>query len=77
MVTLMWDEIRWDGLLEGLYSIYYGYTNMLCALFAVIVLYYLWRLWTFTIDPSLHHNEPRPLPYWIPCESRQISWQPS
>ncbi|KAF2815105.1 cytochrome P450 [Mytilinidion resinicola] len=25
-----------------------------------------WRLWTFTLRPLLHPNEPRPLPYWIP-----------
>lgn len=27
----------------------------------------LWRLWKFTIRPRLHPDEPKELPYWIPC----------
>ena len=27
----------------------------------------LWRLWAFTIVPLLRPDEPRDLPYWIPC----------
>ena len=32
-----------------------------------IVVYLLWRLWEFTIKPLLHPDEPRELPYTIPC----------
>jgi len=32
-----------------------------------IVVYLLWRLWEFTIRPLLHPDEPRELPYTIPC----------
>ena len=28
----------------------------------------LWRLWRFTIAPSYRPNEPKQLPYWIPCK---------
>lgn len=28
----------------------------------------LWRFWTFTIRPLLYPNEPKEVPYWIPCE---------
>ena len=33
-----------------------------------ILLLLLWRLWTFTIFPSLRPREPRTIPYWIPSE---------
>ncbi|KAL4862857.1 hypothetical protein BDV12DRAFT_190125 [Aspergillus spectabilis] len=26
-----------------------------------------WRLWRFTIGPSLHPDEPKEVPYWVPC----------
>jgi hypothetical protein len=29
----------------------------------------LWRLWTFTLLPWLNPNEPKEVPYWIPCKS--------
>ncbi len=28
----------------------------------------LWRVWTFTVLPWLHPDEPEQIPYWIPCE---------
>ena len=28
-----------------------------------------WRLWAFTIRPIWYPNEPKELPYWIPCRS--------
>ena len=28
----------------------------------------LWRLWIFTVRPLLKPDEPKILPYWIPCE---------
>ena len=28
----------------------------------------LWRLWKFTILPLFEPNQPKRLPYWIPCE---------
>jgi hypothetical protein len=31
-----------------------------------------WRLWRFTIWPLFHPEEPRELPYWIPCTFDQI-----
>ena len=41
------------------------------ALQAIILLtgsLLLWRLWRFTILPLLEPNQPKRLPYWIPCE---------
>lgn len=29
---------------------------------------FLWRLWTFTVLPSLRSSEPKELPYWVPCK---------
>ncbi|KAL2808469.1 putative cytochrome P450 [Aspergillus granulosus] len=34
-----------------------------CAVLCIMV----WRLWRFTIRPILHPDEPKELPYWIPC----------
>lgn len=28
----------------------------------------LWRFWKFTVLPILEPDEPKRLPYWIPCE---------
>ena len=30
----------------------------------------LWRLWKYTVLPFLKPEEPKRLPYWIPCESQ-------
>ena len=41
------------------------------ALQAIILLtgsLLLWRLWKFTILPLFEPNQPKRLPYWIPCE---------
>ena len=37
---------------------------------AVIVLVglLLWRFGAFTVVPLLHPNQPKEVPYWIPCE---------
>ena len=37
-------------------------------LLLVITALLLWRLWTFTILPWLNPNEPKEVPYWIPCK---------
>ena len=34
----------------------------------VLVLFFAWRAWRFTIEPLMKPGEPRELPYWIPCE---------
>ncbi|KAI1266398.1 putative cytochrome p450 [Xylariaceae sp. FL1019] len=36
------------------------------AFLLVAVSLLIWRVWRFTIYPSLHPNEPRNLPYWVP-----------
>lgn len=35
-----------------------------------LALLLLWRLWMFTILPILRPNDPKELPYWIPCECK-------
>lgn len=40
--------------------------------FALLLVLLSWRLWRFTILPLLRPNEPRELPYWIPC--KLLSW---
>lgn len=45
-----------------------SFNVVLCVLpffFALLA----WRLWAFTIRPVWHPNEPKELPYWIPCKS--------
>lgn len=32
------------------------------------VAWLIWRVWAFTILPALRPNEPKQVPYWIPCE---------
>lgn len=27
----------------------------------------VWRFWRFTVSPKIHPNDPKELPYWIPC----------
>ena len=39
-----------------------------CILFLCSTVLVIWRLWAFTIKPALHPDEPKGLPYWIPCE---------
>lgn len=34
----------------------------------VLGLFFVWRVWRFTIEPMMKPSEPRELPYWIPCE---------
>lgn len=37
-------------------------------LLLLIIATSVWRLWTFTLFPWLNPNEPKEMPYWIPCE---------
>lgn len=34
--------------------------------FALILL--SWRVWRFHVIPAIHPNDPKELPYWIPCK---------
>lgn len=34
---------------------------------AVIACLVTWRIWNFTLRPIAYPNEPKELPYWIPC----------
>ncbi|KAL5337981.1 putative cytochrome P450 [Aspergillus crustosus] len=44
---------------------------MLSILSGSAVLFYLtWRLWRFTIRPSLYPDEPKEVPYLVPCINR-------
>lgn len=36
------------------------------------LLWVLWRLWTFTILPAFRPDEPKQVPYLIPCESTAL-----
>jgi hypothetical protein len=31
-----------------------------------LLLLVLWRVWSFTIVPTMNPDEPRALPYWLP-----------
>lgn len=57
----MLKEIVCDGLLSGLLSPWRVYLVPILALL-------VWRLWRFTVIPWLRPDEPKELPYWIPCK---------
>lgn len=42
----------------------------ICMLGLVILslAWLLWRLWSFTVLPYFRPDEPKNLPYWIPCK---------
>lgn len=42
----------------------------LCTISAILL---LWRLWVFTVLPALRPDEPKELPYWIPCKHAEIT----
>lgn len=44
------------------------FSTPLMILAIVLVLFFAWRVWRFTIEPMMKPGEPRELPYWIPCE---------
>ena len=39
---------------------------ILAILFLTLV-WLIWRMWTFSIHPRLHPDEPKKLPYMVPC----------
>ena len=41
----------------------------------LIILFLVWRLWKFYIWPEIDHDEPKAIPYWVPCWSLYTSWQ--
>lgn len=43
-----------------------GYLRVLYIIATLALLLLTWRIWTFTILPVLHPQEPKQLPYWIP-----------
>ncbi|KAL4766752.1 cytochrome P450 [Aspergillus nidulans var. acristatus] len=48
--------------------------NTLSKLFGCAVLCILtWRIWRFTIRPFFHPDEPKEVPYWIPCISLDLT----
>ena len=34
----------------------------------------LWRVWSFTIRPLLHPDEPKEIPYWTPVLGHLLSF---
>ena len=38
------------------------------ALLVLSLAWLSWYIWNFTIVPLLKPDEPRYLPYWVPCE---------
>jgi hypothetical protein len=34
----------------------------------VVIALLLWRLWRFTLRPCFYVDDPKELPYWIPCK---------
>jgi hypothetical protein len=62
--------IDWTG--QGLSWVNQEYPALTVAVTSACVLV-LWRIWRFTILPSYHPNDPKELPYWIPCKLTPLS----
>lgn len=67
MLSSFGDVVR-----QPTYSAWSSISNTCKSIFMATLLlatwYMLWRLWRFTIRPHLRPDEPKELPYWIPCE---------
>lgn len=44
-------------------------SRVLSAAATAVLLYLSWRIWSFTISPSLHPERPLIYPYWFPGRS--------
>lgn len=47
-----------------------GLLKIVACFLAPVVLF---RIWAFGLKPLLHPDEPKELPYWIPCKNPLIS----
>jgi hypothetical protein len=47
-----------------------AHSTLISITAAAVLALLLWRLWRFTITPALYPDDPKELPYWIPCKSR-------
>lgn len=56
------------GVLPGLSELDGRLVMALKVFTATSALLLLWRWWRFTARPTFTPNEPKELPYWIPCE---------
>lgn len=45
----------------------YEENTLVCTIGFTVVLVF-WRVWKFHLRPSLHPEDPKELPYWVPCE---------
>ena len=46
------------------------YLSALCILSTCLL---LWRIWAFTVLPALQPDEPKELPYWVPCKPGEMA----
>lgn len=53
--------LQWEKILEIP-------TSLLLGLVVPSSIWLLWRLWSFTVLPNFRPEEPKELPYWIPCK---------
>ena len=45
--------------------------------YMTVIMYLLWRSWTFTLQPILRPKDPQELPYWIPCKFDALLRKPN
>ena len=59
-----------EALAGSLVSVTSGWISpsLSISLLVFLVLLLPWRLWTFTVLPSLRPHDPKEVPYWIPGE---------
>lgn len=52
---------------NALYESLEGYANIILGLLFLLAAQTSWRVWKFSIAPSMYPDEPKELPYRIPC----------
>ena len=45
------------------------FSPVLVSALIIVLPLLLWRIWTFTILPVLHPDEPKQIPYWVPSRA--------
>lgn len=68
MLVAVFDQIQtwlWDAAASPSHKALFALVSVLVSLLGLVA----WHFWSFTIYPALHPGEPRPLPYWVPCDA--------
>lgn len=66
MIILAWNKASsMAAVLLADHNVYISPTVLISM--GIMVLLCLWHLWKFNIRPHFYPDNPKELPYWIPC----------